>query len=154
MLRQSLVILSLMGVTACSGRRIPGTEISDNSDTRSILQVMERYRAALEAQDAKAVQALLSKNFHDDAGTDSPDDDLTFANVPEKLPARLAQLSDIKLELNVRRISVADNVANAIYYWNASFRIPKLHNKPQKESELEQMLFEQVDGDWKIISGI
>ena len=41
-------ILSLVG---CSARRIPGTDIEDNDDTRAILNVMERFRSAVEARD-------------------------------------------------------------------------------------------------------
>lgn len=151
---RSLLIAGLCLLTACAARQIPGTQIQDTSDTRAILQVMERYRSALEARDARAIQSLVSRSFKDDAGTDTPEDDLTYANLPAQLATRLERVTDVKLELNVRKVDIAGKEASAIYYWNASFRMPKLDGRPQSESELEQMLFEKIDGDWKILSGI
>jgi hypothetical protein len=153
-LRLLLVAGTLVLAAACATKRIPGTDIEDNSSTRAILGVMERYRAALEARDAAAIQGLMSPTFVDDAGTQAPDDDLTYATVPRELPARLAKLEDVKLDLSVRRIVVKDDRAAAIYYWNASFRTPRLTNRQHRESELEQMLLQREDGVWKIVSGI
>jgi hypothetical protein len=48
----------------------------------------------------------------------------------------------------------SDNLATAIYYWNASWRMPGLNARPQKESELEQMILRKEDNEWKILSGI
>ena len=141
-------------LVGCATRRIPGTDIEDNSNTRAILNVMERYRAALEARDAAAIQGLVSSSFVDDGGTQIPDDDLTFATLPKELPERLAKIEDVKLDMNVRRIVVKDDRAAAIYYWSASFRTPRLTNRAHRESELEQMLLQREDGAWKIVSGI
>jgi len=149
-----LLLAGLTLLSACAAKQIPGTQIADTRDSRAILEVMERYRAALEAKDSKRILSLVSKNFRDDAGTDSPEDDLRYSDLPAQLDARLAQLSDLKLELNIRKVTVVEKEAAAIYYWNASFRMPKLSGKNQNEAELEQMLFEKVDGDWKIVSGI
>ena len=146
--------LLLLVAPGCASRRIPGTDILDNDDTRAILQVMERYRAALEARDAGAIRGLVAESFRDDAGTDALDDDLTYANLADELPARLERLEQVRIELNVRRIAVQEDRAAAIYYWNASYRTPKLTDKAHQESELEQMVFERVGGAWKIVSGL
>ena len=139
---------------ACAPKRIPGTEIRDNADTRAILQVMERYRLALEARDAAAIQGLVDKNFRDNAGTETPDDDLSYDSLMRELPARLAKLDDVKLEFTVKRIEVAGATAQAVYFWNARYRMPKLNNKPQLDSELEVMVFNRTGEGWKILSGI
>ena len=155
MLKRFLALSVLSLLAACAPKRIPGTEIEDNSDTRAILQVMERYRAALENRDAAAIQALVTKDFREDAGTPSdPEDDLTTATLPAYLENLFKVLQSPKVELDVRRVQVGENVAAAIYYWKATWRMPGLNPKPQRESELEQMVFRREDGTWKIVSGI
>ena len=154
--RPLLVLSVLCLVAACAPRRIPGTEIPDTDDTRAILAVMDRYRAGVEGRNAQAIQALVSKDFREDAGTETPDDDLTAANLPEHLAHLFERLDSPKVEINVRRVSVDEetDTATAIYYWNASWRMPGLNTKPQQDSELEQMVLRKEDGQWRILSGI
>ncbi|RKH58534.1 nuclear transport factor 2 family protein [Corallococcus llansteffanensis] len=143
-------------LAACAPKRIPGTELQDTDDTRAILGVMERYRAALEARDAKAIQALVSPKFRDDGGTEDVSDDLTAENLGAHMQALFQKVQNPKVEINVRRVEIGEGeeVAAAIYYWNASWRMPGLNARPQQDSELEQMVFQKVDNEWKILSGI
>lgn len=146
--------LLLLLLAACAQRYIGNTRIPDTPDTRELLQLMDRYRAALEARNANAVMEMVSPNFRDNAGTDTPADDLLYKNLPQALPQLFERLDDPRVELDVRRIDVQEDRATATYYWSASWRMPRLGDKPQRESELEQMTFEKVDGRWKILSGI
>lgn len=140
--------------TACAPRRIPGTDIEDTSETRQILNVMEKYRAAVEAKDAEGVLNLVSENFKDDAGTTTPEDDITYAELKTLLPERVGQLDDVKLDINVRKIQVEGDLAQVIYYYNSSYRIPSLTPRPQSDSDLQQMLLKKVGDQWRITSGI
>ncbi|CAM4478480.1 nuclear transport factor 2 family protein [Corallococcus exiguus] len=151
-----LALCAVFFLAACAPKRIPGTELEDTGETRAILSVMEKYRAALEARDAKAIQALVSPKFRDDGGTpDDPSDDLTAANLESHLRSLFQKLQNPKVDFNIRRVEFReDDVALAIYYWNASWRMPGLNARPQQDSELEQMVFQKVGGDWKILSGI
>ncbi len=151
---RALLFIPLLLTVACASKRIPGTELEDTDDTRAILAVMERYRSALEAKDAKAIQALVAESFREDGGTETPDDDLTYANLGEHLGNLFQALDNPKVELNVRRVNIQDEVATAIYYWNATWKMPSLTSRGQNDSELEQMVLQKVDGQWKIVSGI
>jgi ketosteroid isomerase-like protein len=151
---RALLVIPLLLASACASRRIPGTEIADTDDSRAILAIMERYRAALEAKDAKAIQSLVAEDFREDGGTESPDDDLTYANLPEHMSALFQKLDKPKVEISVRRLDIQDDGATAIYYWNASWRMPTLTSRPQSDSELEQMVLKRVKDEWKIVSGI
>jgi ketosteroid isomerase-like protein len=142
-------------LAACATRTIAGTQIADTKDTRAIIQVMETYRTALEARDAQAIQRLVSKNFRDNAGTEMLDDDLTYENLPQALNALFSRLDTPRVEMDVRRVDVREGTAVVIYHWNASWRMPALKsNAPQRESELEQMVLERQDGQWRIVSGL
>jgi len=148
--------LCLTLLVACGARRIPGTEIEDNDDTRAILKVMEQYRAALEARDAQGVLNLLSDSFKDEGGSSKAEDRMDLATLQKKLPSELAKVEDVKLDLSVRKIEIFSetSTASAVYTYNLSFRMPRLNNKPQSESEIKQMWFKRDKGQWKISSGI
>ncbi len=148
--------LSLALLVACGGRRIPGTDIEDNDDTRAILRGMEQYRSAVEARDAQGVLQLISESFKDEGGTAKVEDRMDFADLQKKLPVQLAKLEDVKLDLNVRKIEIYSetSTASAVYTYNLSFRMPRLSNKQQSESEIKQMWFKRDKGGWKISSGI
>jgi ketosteroid isomerase-like protein len=142
-------------LAACTTRTIAGTQIADTKDTRAIIQVMERYRAAIEARDTQAIQQLVSKNFRDNAGTDTLEDDLTYENLPQVLNTLFSRVDTPRVEMDVRRVDVREGTAVVIYHWNASWRMPALKsNAPQRESELEQMVLERQDGQWRIVSGL
>jgi hypothetical protein len=149
-----LLVCALLVFAACTPRNIPGTQIPDTEDSRAILNVMERFRAALEAKDAKALQGLVSKSFRDNSGTEDPEDDLTYENLPQALPALFARIEAPKVDMDIRQVEVTKNgVATVIYYWNATWRAPALLDKPQRDSELEQMVLQKEDGTWRIVTG-
>lgn len=150
-----LLVCAFLVLAACGPRNIPGTQIPDTDDTRAILDVMERYRSALEARDAKAVQELVSKSFRDNSGTEDPSDDLTYDNLPEALPTLFSRIEAPKVEMDIRRVDVKPGgVATVIYYWNATWRAPSLLDRPQRNSELEQMVLQKEEGRWRIVSGM
>jgi uncharacterized protein DUF4440 len=149
-----LLVCALLVFVACTPRNIAGTQIPDTEDARAILNVMERFRAALEARDAKALQGLVSKSFRDNSGTEDPADDLTHDNLPEALPALFSRIDAPRVDMDVRKVDVKkDGVATVIYYWNATWRAPGLLDKPQRNSELEQMVLQKENGKWLIVSG-
>ena len=149
-----LLVCALLVFAACTPRNIPGTQIPDTEDARAILNVMERFRAALEAKDAKALQGLVSKSFRDNSGTEDPEDDLTYDNLPQALPALFGRIEAPKVDMDIRQVEVKKNgVATVIYYWNATWRAPALLDKPQRDSELEQMVLQKEGGKWLIVSG-
>ena len=150
-----LLVCALLVLAACGPRYIQGTQIPDTDESRAILKVMEQYRTALEARNAKAVQQLVSKSFHDNGGNEDPQDDLTYDNLPQMLPPLFARLDSPRVEFEVRMVDVKKNgVATVVYYWNASWRVPGLLDKTQRSSELEQMVLQKEDGQWRIVSGM
>jgi ketosteroid isomerase-like protein len=149
-----LVFLLALIPLACSPKRIPGTEINDTDDTRAILGVVEKYRRAVENRDADGVMALVDETFSDDAGTASAGDDLDYARLRAELPHHLAKLDGVRIDMDVRQVDVEQDLAQVVYNYNASFRLPKLTAKAQNSSDIERMTLRRTAGGWKIISGI
>lgn len=144
----------VLAATACTPRRIPGTQIDDTEESRAILAVMEKYRTAVEGRDPTVVVELASQNFNDEGGTSDPDDDVQFANLEQALKERFSRIDNVNLAIDVRSIAVKDNQAEAIYYYTLRYDMPGLANARQSASDLKKMTFERVEDQWKIVSGI
>ena len=143
-------------LAACSAKRIPGTDIEDTSDTRAILNIVEKYRSAVEKRDSDGVLKLVSTTFKDDGGTATPEDDMDYPALQKKLPERFAKLDEVHLDLSIRKVSVNEDTgkASVIYYYNMSFKMPGLSSRTRSESEIKQMWLAREKGEWKITSGV
>ena len=159
-LRKLLVVAVGIAAVGCAPKKIPGTDINDNDDTRAILDLIESYRRAFEKKDAQTIVALLDEGFREDGGSSTPDDDIEFKNAGPKLATIFNTAEDIRLEMSVRKIEFDDKMvkARAVYTWNSTFKLPSLTNRPQSESEIKQMTFRRPDNRkktaWRITSGI
>lgn len=150
------VILAL-AITGCMPKKIPGTELDDTTDTRAVIDVLQKYRVAVESKNADAIIKLTDPSFRDDGGSSSPDDDLDYGSLGARLGARLAKVSDLKLDVTIRRIEfdTEGTVARVTYSYQMSFRMPEYSSRTQSENDLKQMLLKRVgDQEWKITSGI
>lgn len=152
-----LVAVLTLGLMGCAPRKIPGTELDDTSETRAIIDVIQKYRTAVEAKNTDALTQLADKSFRDDGGTSTPDDDLDFATLPQRLSARMSKVTDLKLDVTVRRIEFDTDQQNArvTYSYQLSFKMPEYSGRAQSESDIKQMILKRVgDQEWKITSGI
>ena len=130
---------------------IPGTDLEDTGDTRAIIDVMTRYNSALEARDANGILALVDPAFRDNGGTLTPEDDIDIEKLRTVLPQRLAKLKDVAVRIEIKKIEVNGDRANAVYTWVSQF---KLGSKSMTESDIKRMEFKREADGWKILSGV
>jgi hypothetical protein len=155
MFRTLPCLLAALVLAGCAHEKIAGTEIEDTSDTRAIIDVMKKYRIAVEAKDVAGIASLLDTTFKDDGGSSGPEDDLDYGTAPQKLAERFAKLDNVKLDLDIRKIKVKEDSASAVYHYNMRFLILVQTSKvPKADSDIKEMAFRRVDGEWKITSGI
>jgi hypothetical protein len=160
LLMVSLAVGVGLGATGCTPKKIPGTDINDNDDTRAILDVIEAYRRAYEKKDSQTIVALLDESFRDDGGSSTIADDIEYKTANAKLDTLFNAAEDIRLDVSVRKIEFDDKMqkARAVYTWSSTFRLPTLTTRPQNESEIKQMTFKRPDAKkktaWRITSGI
>lgn len=156
-MRTFLVTMAAVALTGCGLHKIPGTDIDDTSETRAILDVVGKYRNAVESRNTQALIELADESFRDDGGSASPDDDLDYKTLFSALPARFQRWNDVRLDLSVRRIELNPEAtaARVTYSYTMSFRMPSLTQRTQSETDIKQMLLKRSgDKDWKIVSGI
>ena len=151
------VLLLSLALMACTPRKIPGTDLDDTSDTRAVIDVMQKYRSAFEAKNTDALVKMCDESFRDDGGSSNPDDDLDYTSLVPKMNARMQKVSDLKLDVTVRRIEfdTENKIARVTYSYQLSFKMPDYSSRTQTENDIKQMLLKRVgDQDWKITSGI
>lgn len=156
-LRGLIVAAAAVAVIGCTPRKIPGTDLDDTDDTRAILDVMEKYRSALEKRDAQTIITLADESFKDDGGSANPDDDYNYQDLYTKLPETLKKLGDIRVEFSVRKIELSEDTqsARATYTYTQSYVMPGLASRKQSDSEIKQMILKKADNNvWKIVSGV
>src|SRR5690242_1144030 len=108
---RALVIICLTvsaTATGCSSSStyIKGTKVSDTTDNRKILGVIEKYRLAVERRDAAALLQMASKNYWEDGGTPTGADDYGYDGLREVLIGRFQRADDVRYSMkyvNLRR---------------------------------------------------
>lgn len=150
-------VFLVLALTGCAPRKIPGTDLDDTTDTRAVIDVLQKYREAVEKKNVDAITKLADESFRDDGGSSSPDDDLDYASLAPKLSARLSKVTDLRLDVTIRRVEFDSDakVARVTYSYQLSFRLPEYSSRAQSESDIKQMMLKRVgEQDWKITSGI
>lgn len=159
MTTRSAIPLALCAAVAlsagCSARRIPGTEIEDRGDNRAVYEVVRAYQKALEARDAPAILALVAPDYFDAAGTPDPADDLDRARLEQTLPADLARLEGVRVELTLRRIDVQGDTATAEIFYENYYRVQTPSGAvPRRDADVHRLTLKKLDGQWKIAAGL
>lgn len=151
------VAVFALALSACTPKKIPGTDIDDTTETQAVLEVVRKYRAAVEAKNVEGIYQLVDPSFRDDGGSAHPDDDLDYKSLKQRLVTRMSKISDMKLEVTVRRIEFdeEEKMARVTYSYQVSFKMPEYNSRTQSENDIKQMLLKRVgDNEWKIASGI
>ncbi len=103
---RSYVVLAGLLVAGCARpqSKIAGTKIADDPVNRTLIEVMETYRAAVETMDAEALVLMASPDYYEDRGTVESSDDYGFERLREVLQSRFQLASEVRYSLRYDRI--------------------------------------------------
>jgi hypothetical protein len=152
---RTLASASVLLLAACAGRQIPGTSVADTEENRSVHAVVAAYADALQRKDAAALLALASPEYFDNAGTADPGDDMDFARLEQTLPADLGKLESLRIQVELRGITVEGDAAVAELWTDGWYRIQTPQGVvPRRDQDLHRMRLVRRDGAWKIVAGM
>lgn len=149
--------LVLMTLGACATATIGNTQIPDTDENRAIYDRLMEYRRAMEARDADAIEAMVSRRYLENgATTDRSDDDYGYDTVRDVL---IPELRDNVLEVQLRilphRIQVDGDDAFADYEYYYAFRYVEGGAEGWKpKNDFNRLEFHKEDGVWKITGGL
>ena len=150
-----LALLGLVFCAACSPALLPGTEIKSTGENRPVYATVRAYAEALQRKDAVAILALVAPDYYDTAGTPGPEDDLDRAGLEKVLPADLARIDSLRVDVGVKRIEVTGDQAFAELFYETYFRVNTPNGAvPRRESDLHLMKLKRLGAEWKITSGL
>ena len=150
----AIVLVALSVACATTGKPPP---IPDEPESKAVLDVLERYRRAMEAKDAEAILALASAEYLDDMGTAESEDDLDYEALGTKLHQDFEKVTILRLDLQILRLTFDDEKRHATvdYRYDVRFQLDmpsgqKWHNA----LDVNRMELRREEGGWRIVSGL
>jgi len=149
-------VTSTMAAGACSPSLIPGTEIEDTPTNRVLMGQISQYRSAVERRDADAILAMVSPTYFDLRGHPSdPYWHWNYDRLKVELPVEFAKVKDVRLELQVRHITVDHDKAEVNYFFNEGFiKTMPSGDVADRKSDMNRMTFQYIGDRWLITSGL
>ena len=151
-----------MAITAagagCGGaaQTIPGTEVVDSEDNRVIIETIETYRLAVERKDAPALVMMASKDYWEESGTPSGDDDYGYDGLERVFLGRFQQSDGIRYSVRYVNIKRSGKRAFVDIIVHASWTIQDARGEEMRKKKRDQnQLVLEWDGEaWKFLSGM
>jgi hypothetical protein len=119
----ALTAASAVSLGGCT-RMIPNTTVPDTSENRAVLQVMERYRHAVEERDVGTLLGMADPMYLDEVGTPTGEDDLDHGALAPRLAAWASRVIEIRFEIRYHRVTIEESRVIVEYRYTASFKMP------------------------------
>lgn len=147
--------LTLLGGCA-KPKLIRGTQIPDTKRNREVLQVIERYRRAMESVNISALMTLAHPHYYEHSGTPTGGDDYGYKGLLRVIRKRMAQVVAIRCSLKYMRIHwPADTQAEVELYISASFQLKTAEGERwYRKTDYNKMVLVHERGRWQFLRGL
>ncbi len=156
-IRMTLMGVLVIAAVSCGPHYIDDTKIEDNPTNRSILNLVEAYRIAVETKDVDLLAKIVSNQYFENAGTTGySGDDYGLKTVLIKvLPLLQENIKEVFYTIDVKRIDLMGQTANVILEYELKFHyiegdLDGWSNK--KDRHRLDLVWE--DEAWKIAAGL
>jgi len=150
-----IALLACLAALACTPKTIPGTNIEDTPQARAVLDVFGRYKQALESRDTAGIVALASPGYTDPGDPSRGVPPTDFPTLKDKVQADLAKVTGVRLDATIKDLQVKGAEARLDYFQVLRYAVATPNGEKWKsESDDARMRFVQVNGEWKIASGL
>ena len=151
----ALGTLVLLGSGCATMAVIPGTKVADTKGNREILDVLERYRHAMEERDATTLLSLAHPNYYEDSGTPLASDDYGYDGLKDVLSKRLSALKTLRYNIEYRRVAIEGHHAQVDIRYDASFQIAtEMGDRWERKMNDKRLELENDGKRWLIIAGM
>ncbi len=147
----------LLGLSACSRDKIPGTDVEDSPEARDVITYVERYRVAVTDRSIPKLMSLASSEYYDDMGTPAGDDDVDKESLEERLKLTFAaDLISVHYDIRYRDIVFLTTKILVDYTYIGRFRIntPEGTRWERRLADNRMVLHRKGDGSYDILSGM
>lgn len=149
------VALSLLMGVGCAHTTIPNTFVEDTKENRRVLEFVDQYRKAVEAQDLGALLSLASERYFDDMGTPQGDDDIDYNALKEGLVRLRKDVQEVRYQISYRGVTYVGDHALVDILYTGWFKI----NTPdgtqwKRRLEPHRLVVAEEKNKYKILSGM
>ncbi len=151
-----IIIALAAGACGSSVHTIRGTDVDDTDENRALIGYVEKYRVAVERQDAPALVLMASKDYWEDGGTPTGADDYGYAGLKNVLVGRFQSSEEVRYSIRYLRIRHNGDMAFVEAHVHASWTLEDAHGRlirKDKKSQ-EQFVLRYEGDDWKFLSGM
>lgn len=152
------ILLVALTLAACSPKYLPNTEVVDTDENRVIVELVERYRQAIEERDVRALREMVSRNYFSNAGTTAdPEDDYGYDQVEQLILPMLKQnIKKVQYGVFIKRVRF-ESPSRAVAEFEHSFRylyVVDGRDTWQAKVDFARLQFGLEDGVWRITGGL
>ena len=150
------LLVSIALMVGCAHSTIPGTDIEDTEDNRSVLTVLDQLQKALQARDSDTVLSLISPTYFEDMGTIDNKDDFGFEEFRDSiLNQNIEKIAELYLKIDVHDVQVEGDQAfiDIRYRTRAKLSLPSGSTWTQ-DSDFSRVSFAREQGRWLVVSGL
>ncbi len=163
--RRSTVAASLLALSAllalstnpgCRPSYIPDTQILDTPENREILEVVERYRKAMEQRDVETLESLVSRRYYENGSTTADQsDDWGFPDLDRILGELKDSVKTCVYDIKVTAIHRNGNRADVDYEGTWSFQYTDGEQDGwSRRTDVNRLSLVKEDGRWKFVAGL
>jgi hypothetical protein len=152
-----MVLLSLFVFGGCANPKlIPNTKVKDTPENRSILEVVETYRRAMENHNAAAVLALIHPTYMDNSGTPEGSDDKDYEGVKKLLATSFDSATKIRYRIEVQKLRSKGREAELDVYIDGTFvyEVPKALPRWRRLTDYHRFHLLKEGERWLFTSGL
>jgi hypothetical protein len=149
--------LLFSGLTGCAHQsNLAGTTVSDTSDNRALLEVIEQYRLRLIEKNVEGLLVLASERYFEDSGTPTAEDDYGYDGLKYVLSKSLARLKSVRYDVQYRSVRVEGSRAEVEVYLSGAFElIAESGDRYRRVGDYHRFVLEKNGKEkWKFLSGM
>ena len=101
-----LRLLAPVALVACAHATIPGTNVPDKPENRAVLEVLARYKSAMEARDPNELLTLAAPDYFDRGDSSRPSEPRDLEGLRKTLPRDFTGVRTLKLDIDIRNVTL------------------------------------------------
>ncbi len=151
----TVLLLSLLLFSCSSKTTIKGTTIENNKQNKEVVDFILYYNSLLEKKDVSGLFNLASKDFYDNGGTTTTEDDFSYNQLKDVLEKRFKNIKEIKQTVFIKNIIFDDNKIFVTYDYDGRF-LMSVDNKDEwrTKKDINQIELIKTDKSYKIVKGM
>ena len=151
------VLLLLLGlVSACSPKYIKGTEVPYTAEKQAISDTVELYRRAVIQRDTRALRALASDSYYENASTTvDAADDYDRKGFERVLSELKENVKAVKYDIDITDIQITKNTAKVDVEYRGQFLfVVAGQERWETAADKNRLTLRKENGEWRILSGM